>query len=176
MPLKWTPELDSILLHGVFEECNISFSKALCSKIAERVGAAGIECTPKAVENRLYSWKKKNVGGTINGSTPNTPSKPATPKTPASSRGRAKAATKKKIQAEQDLLHNDDDDEDEILSPTVNRKRGRSAQKPANYAESGASDDDVEEEYVPLAKKVKQEQQDADDFTNIIDNEVKEEV
>lgn len=32
----------SQLLHGVFEECNISFGKALCAKIAERVNATGV--------------------------------------------------------------------------------------------------------------------------------------
>lgn len=62
MPIKWTPELDSIvryppfsstssdddsysyskLLHGVFEETGISFSKALCTKISDRVKATGI--------------------------------------------------------------------------------------------------------------------------------------
>ncbi|KAH7386704.1 hypothetical protein DE146DRAFT_179366 [Phaeosphaeria sp. MPI-PUGE-AT-0046c] len=88
MPVKWTPELDSILLHAVFEESGISFSKALCNKIAERVKATGIDCTPKAVENRLYSWKKKNVSSTAPAPSPAkeasatpTPSKGAKAKT-----------------------------------------------------------------------------------------------
>ncbi|KAJ4988674.1 hypothetical protein SVAN01_05807 [Stagonosporopsis vannaccii] len=117
MSRKWTAELDSILLHGVFEECQISFGKALCEKIAERVRAAGIgvftegftECTPKAVENRLYSWKKKNVTttpnpftatGTATATAPNTPTKPAArarknPATPKTPRPRNGAGVKK---------------------------------------------------------------------------------
>ncbi|XP_014554090.1 hypothetical protein COCVIDRAFT_105937 [Bipolaris victoriae FI3] len=89
---KWTPELDAIILHGVFEECNISFSKSLCAKIAQRVNDAGVECTPKAIENRLYSWKKKNVSGAtgLNSATSTPVQTPATPKTPRS-RVKAKA-------------------------------------------------------------------------------------
>ncbi|KAF3053372.1 hypothetical protein E8E11_011741 [Didymella keratinophila] len=41
MSKKWTPELDAILPNGVFEECQISFGKALCKKIAERVRIPG---------------------------------------------------------------------------------------------------------------------------------------
>ncbi|KAL1608705.1 hypothetical protein SLS59_001895 [Nothophoma quercina] len=130
MSKKWTPELDSILLHGVFEECQISFGKALCEKIAERVRAAGVEgfteVTPKAVENRLYSWKKKNVKIDANGeaatATPNaTPKKgvakkgPATPKTktPRAKKG----AAKKKVDDEEA------GDEDQLESPSAGRKR-----------------------------------------------------
>ncbi|KAF1361983.1 hypothetical protein EJ07DRAFT_44200, partial [Lizonia empirigonia] len=78
---KWTAELDSILLHGVFEECQISFSKVLCERISARVRAAGerkltretAECTAKAIENRLYNWKKKNASAA--GTMPSTPKK-----------------------------------------------------------------------------------------------------
>ncbi|KAJ4322181.1 hypothetical protein N0V94_002529 [Neodidymelliopsis sp. IMI 364377] len=127
MPAKWTAELDSILLHGVFEECQISFGKALCEKIAERVRAAGIEgfteCTPKAVENRLYSWKKKNVKtDSATGTPTTTPKKPAaTPKKAATPRTpRAKKNTpKKKVVSESE----EDDDEGALKSPSAGRKR-----------------------------------------------------
>lgn len=152
------------LLHAVFEECNISFSKALCMKIAERVGNAGVgtssysalsfhsptfhkpipsvpcaastddcpECTPKAVENRLYSWKKKNVGSnpsatstTNNSTTPaSTPSKPtakkpATPKVPRT----PKSAGRKKVTTPQP----EDDDDEEMFQESPSKKRGLSS-------------------------------------------------
>ncbi|KAL5121603.1 hypothetical protein ACEQ8H_000289 [Pleosporales sp. CAS-2024a] len=152
MPTKWTPELDSILLHGVFEECNISFSKALCGKIAERVSEQGIECTAKAVENRLYSWKKKNVTG--GGGTPvkpgrDSPAKAAattttTPKTPrARAKGSAtkKARTSTPVQATEGHGH-----ESGHESPSVKRGGGnkRAREVLDKYAEQDAEDDDDE--------------------------------
>ncbi|KAL1793785.1 hypothetical protein ACET3X_008767 [Alternaria dauci] len=156
MPIKWTSELDAILLHGVFEECNISFNKTLCTKIAERVSAAGMECTAKAVENRLYSWKKKNVSGQINlNSATNTPSKSSAAGTAKSTpRPRAKATPKKKQVSEEV-------DSDETLSPTAARgKRGKSggSKRKVEYKESDAEDEsELEEEYVSMAKRVKAE-------------------
>ncbi|KAF2999263.1 hypothetical protein E8E13_003297 [Curvularia kusanoi] len=122
---KWTPELDSILLQGVFEECNISFGKALCDKIAARVRAAGIEgfteCTPKAVENRLYSWKKKNttVPGDADATVPSTPNKAAKTKkdATASRTPRTKKSAVKKVDS------GAEEDEAETMSPTKGRKR-----------------------------------------------------
>ncbi|KAF9695039.1 hypothetical protein EKO04_006890 [Ascochyta lentis] len=135
MSKKWTAELDSILIHGVFEECQISFGKALCEKIAERVRSAGIEgfteCTPKAIENRLYSWKKKNVKtDTTNGDTAvSTPKKaPApkkaagTPKTPRSKKGSAK---NKAAPEEEEAAR----DEDSLKSPSVGRKRASESEE-----------------------------------------------
>lgn len=37
------------LLHGVFEECNISFSKALCNKLAQRISSTGIGKYPESI-------------------------------------------------------------------------------------------------------------------------------
>ncbi|KAF1933636.1 uncharacterized protein M421DRAFT_395752 [Didymella exigua CBS 183.55] len=117
MSKKWTPELDAIL------KCQISFGKALCNKLAERVRATGVgftECTPKSIENRLYSWKKKNTtSSTGSGDTPtSTPKKgaakpkkePATPKgkTPRAKKGAAKKAG---------------DEADEELTMSAGRKR-----------------------------------------------------
>ncbi|KAH3953298.1 hypothetical protein HBH70_028580 [Parastagonospora nodorum] len=155
MPIKWTPELDSILLHGVFEECNISFSKALCAKIADRVKTGyGIDCTPKAVENRLYSWKKKNLPAAP--STGNTPS--STPKTPKTPKVRAKATPKKIV-----LDESEEGGPEGLLespSPSVKRtsaKRQRSASKVV-YVETDGSDV-TEKEYIPYGgtKKIKRE-------------------
>ncbi|KAI0575364.1 hypothetical protein PtrSN002B_007188 [Pyrenophora tritici-repentis] len=95
---KWTPELDSILVRCVFEECNVSFSKGLCAKIAERVTAAGMECTPKAIENRLYSWKRKatSSGSGINSSASTPVKKPAAaPATSKAAASRTKGKGKK---------------------------------------------------------------------------------
>ncbi|KAH6622331.1 hypothetical protein C7974DRAFT_426016 [Boeremia exigua] len=137
MSKKWTPELDSILLHGVFEECQISFGKALCEKIAERVRNAGIagftECTPKAVENRLYSWKKKNATTSTGAGTPDdtpvpTPKKaaakpkkdPTTPKTPRAKKGAKKA---------EDAGEGGEDDMNKSKSPTAGRKRAAGSEE-----------------------------------------------
>ncbi|EFQ92096.1 hypothetical protein CFE70_001789 [Pyrenophora teres f. teres 0-1] len=94
---KWTSEFESIVLQGLFEECNISFNKALCTKIAERVTAAGMECTPKAIENRLYAWKKKAIsnGSGINSSNSTSIKKPATATTSKAGGSRAKGKGKK---------------------------------------------------------------------------------
>ncbi|EOA89516.1 hypothetical protein ACJQWK_09165 [Exserohilum turcicum] len=150
---KWTPELDAIVLRGVFEECNVSFGKELCAKISQRVVDIGIECTPKAVENRLYSWKKKNTaGGATNptSSATGTPAKPAsaTQKTP---RSRNKATPRAKKEE-------DGDDGEEPLSPTpAPRKRKSSAPKKASSKEKDSGDDDIEEDDFPKSKKVKAE-------------------
>ena len=194
----------------MFEECQISFGKALCEKIAERVRAAGIgtyflfpdssfsllllqkpvlhsrppngchrrpltrgsaegftECTPKAVENRLYSWKKKNVTAATNSSTaagaaaPETPKKtaarakkdPATPKTPRAKKG---VAAKKA---------GSEDEEQEKEGKVGGKKRG--------------GDDEGEGEGV--VKKVKLEEVGGDEGMGLEggadgDAEVKEEV
>ncbi|UPX12308.1 uncharacterized protein EKO05_0002862 [Ascochyta rabiei] len=136
MSKKWTAELDSILLHGVFEECQVSFGKALCEKLAERVRSAEIEgfteCTPKAVENRLYSWKKKNVKpDTTNGDTAVTTPKKAsapkkaagTPKTPRAKKGSAKKQTA--VSDEEEAGR----DEEALKSPSVGRKRASESEE-----------------------------------------------
>jgi hypothetical protein len=125
-----------------------------------------LECTGKAVENRLYSWKKKNVSGnSATNTATNTPSKAATgtPKTP---RSRTKITPRKKKVSEEvesdgpeGLM--DDDDDDELLSPSAARgKRGRNGSQKPKYDETSdkeEEDDDVEDTYVPMAKRVKEE-------------------
>jgi hypothetical protein len=116
------------------------------------------ECTPKAVENRLYSWKKKNVSGTA--SATSTPSKPAA--TPKKTPGRAKAGAAKKKAVTPPASTSDSENEPEGLAeegtPSAARgKRGLSTPK-RSYAESDAdSGSEVEQEYVPLSKCVKTE-------------------
>jgi hypothetical protein len=163
------------LLNGVFEECNISVSKALCIKLAARIetlkGVGKLtppnymlthltqiytECTAKAVEGRLYSWKKKNVSG--GGSTTTTPVKPprkTAVKTPRS-RAKKKAVTPVESSADEagpeGLLEYDE----QLASPSAGRgsnKRARST--PKSYVESGSSDES--NDYVPCAKRIKAE-------------------
>jgi hypothetical protein len=93
------------------------------------------ECTAKAVENRLYSWKKKSTSGNtgLNSAT-STPAKtPATPNTPGP---RTKAKP----------------EDNSTPAPSV-RKRKAGAMKTPSYAESQSEDDgDLEDLYVPKSK------------------------
>ncbi|KAF1946975.1 hypothetical protein EJ02DRAFT_508171 [Clathrospora elynae] len=175
MPIKWTAELEAILLHGVFEECNISFSRALCAKITERVNAAGMEFTHKAVENRLYRWKKKIVSSSpvLNANTPNTPAKSIPTKI---SRPRPKATPKMKKGSE----FSDDDgpqylmDDDEMLaSPSAARGKRAAKGKKVAHAEAEGTDSE-EEKYISMAKRVKTEpveKADAELFTGNLEDD-----
>ncbi|KAF2630450.1 hypothetical protein BU25DRAFT_489213 [Macroventuria anomochaeta] len=151
MSKRWTPELDSILLHGVFEECQISFGKALCEKIAGRVRATGIEgfaeCTPKAVENRLYSWKKKNVStSTSNGETPaSTPKKAATK--PKKEPGTLKSPRAKKGSGKEKADEEEAGDE-ELKSPSQGRKRANESEERGEEKKVKIEPSDVKEEDV----------------------------
>jgi hypothetical protein len=168
-----------LLLHGVFEECNISFSKALCEKLAHRVRATGVgtypyiqhstplhllrnlilqpltqfltAATSKSIQNRLYSWKKKNVG-TNPPSATSTPAKAASTSKPP----RPKApATKKSVDTASESSNGGPDGLAE--SPSISRgssKRAKSTLK-RSYAESTSEQDDIDELYQPLAKRVK---------------------
>ncbi|KAG9198380.1 hypothetical protein G6514_010224 [Epicoccum nigrum] len=137
MAKTWTPELQSILFQGIFEECNISISKALCEKIAVRIRAANIEgfteCTPKAVENQLYKFKKKSTAAAAAspaaGASPSVSKKAAlkAPKIP-----RAKKAAKKATTPEPD-----GGDEEELVSPSPTKGRKRGA-KGEGKGEGGA--------------------------------------
>ncbi|KNG45135.1 hypothetical protein DDE82_003108 [Stemphylium lycopersici] len=162
MPIRWTAELDAVLLHGVFEECNISFSKALCSKIAQRVADAGMPCTAKAIENRLYSWKKKNISGNSNlNSATSTPAKSALATPVKTPRSRAKVTPR----AKKGFLETPDgpeglvDDDEVLLSPTAARGKRALNGKTQSYteAEEEGEEEGDDEEFVPKAKKVKSE-------------------
>ncbi|KAF3042172.1 hypothetical protein E8E12_008277 [Didymella heteroderae] len=130
MSKKWTLELDAIA------KCQISFGKALCEKLAERVRAAGVanartegftECTPKSIENRLYSWKKKKTtANTGSGDNPASAPKKAAPrpkKEPAAPKAKTprakKGAAKKKA----------DEEADAELTPSAGRKRFAESEK-----------------------------------------------
>jgi hypothetical protein len=117
------------------------------------------ECTAKAVEGRLYGWKKKNVDAGAS-STPvkktATPKKPVTPKTPAS---RPRASAKKFTKEPTPASETSSDVEAFTESPTAERnKRVRSTPK-RTYVESEAegADDEGEDEYVPFNKRFKTE-------------------
>jgi hypothetical protein len=181
------------LLHGVFEECNISFTKPLCAKIAERVKASGLgkchrlpsaplrianiciaganECSAKAIESRLYSWKKKNVSG--GGGTP-----AKTPiKTPASRGKKQKVVTPELEHSGPEGLASSDE---EVVSPSMNRKRARSTPKKL-YAESDQEDGEEEEGeeeekvYIPFGKRIKAEPVEREEVFGEVE-EIQEEV
>jgi hypothetical protein len=114
----------------------------------------------------LYSWKKKNVSGQANlNSTTNTPSKSSAADIPKSiPLPRTKTTPRKKKQVSEEV---DSDgpsgliDDDEVLSPTAARgKRGMSGgvKRKLEYKESDAEEEGAaEEDYVPMAKRVKAE-------------------
>lgn len=97
------------------------------------------ECTPKSIENKLYSWKKKNTTApTASGDTPmSTPKKtaprqkkdPATPKnkTPRAKKGAAKRS-----------------EEDEELTPSKSRKRQAESEEVEESKKMKVEQDDEE--------------------------------
>jgi hypothetical protein len=105
------------------------------------------DCTAKAVENRLYTWKKKNVGSGGDG----TPKAASVPKTP-------KSRPKK-----QKLVTPESDFPDGFLgefeglggeSPLASKKRKRvTPKKTVDYKETSDEDESVEEEYIPLGSR-----------------------
>jgi hypothetical protein len=132
----------------------------------------------------LYSWKKKNVSGQTNlNSATNTPSKSSAANTPKSTpRPRAKATPRKKKQVSEDVDSDGPsglvDDDEEVLSPTAARgKRGISGgvKREIQYKESDAEDEgEVEEDYVPMAKRVKAEPVENDEIFcgDLVEDEV----
>jgi hypothetical protein len=92
------------------------------------------ECTPKAVENQLYKFKKKSTA-TAAPSNPGSPSvsKKAAPKTPKTPKTpRAKKAAKKATAPEPE-----EGDEEELVSPSPTKGRKRGAEGEGK-AEGGA--------------------------------------
>lgn len=121
-----------------------------CTKLAS-------DCTAKAVENRLYSWKKKNTSGSTNLNTAtSTPTKKVTtPKTPGS---RQKATPRKK----KEQLDEDSDGPQDLfsikqdsLSPTPAHHKRKADQ--TSCTESQSEDGDIEGLYTPKKSKVKME-------------------
>jgi hypothetical protein len=85
------------------------------------------ECTPKSIENRLYSWKKKKKNTTAgSGDTPaSTPKKAAAkpkkePAAPKAKTPRAKKGAVKKEASEE---------ADGVLTPSPGRKRSAESEK-----------------------------------------------
>jgi hypothetical protein len=86
------------------------------------------ECTPKSIENRLYSWKKKNTTATTaTGDTPASTPKKAAPKpkkepvTPKAKTPRAKKGAAKKKAGDEDV--------DEEPTPSAGRKRSAESEE-----------------------------------------------
>jgi hypothetical protein len=118
---------------------------------------AKTDCSAKAVSHRLAKLRSGGTARAKNGTS-------ASPTLKSTSRSRAKSTPRKKKQVSEEVdsdglsgLVNDD----EVLSPTAARgKRGLNGKAKPKYDEgSGDEDerDDMEDEYVPLAKRVKAE-------------------
>ncbi|KAH6843531.1 hypothetical protein B0T12DRAFT_397741 [Alternaria alternata] len=152
--VNWTADKDQIILKGIFEFHDIKSTGPLLDYLANKIGG---DCSAKAVSHRLAKLRNGGTARANNGS-----SGSHTPK--ATPRSRAKSTPRKKKQVSEEF---DSDgpsgpvDDDEVLSPTAARgKRGLNGMAKPNYDEgSGDEDerDDMEEEYVPLAKRVKAE-------------------
>lgn len=102
------------------------------------------ECTPKSIENRLYSWKKKNTAATTGSgdTSASTPKKAAAkpkkePTTPKARPPRAKKGTTKK---------KGDGEADGELTPSAGRKRsaesGEAGEEKKVKVEQGVDDED----------------------------------
>lgn len=102
------------------------------------------ECTPKSIENRLYSWKKKNTATTTgSGDAPASTPRKAAPKpkkeptTPKAKTPRAKKGAAKK---------KGDGEADGELTPSAGRKRsaesGEAGEETKVKVEQGVDDED----------------------------------
>ncbi|KAF2823654.1 hypothetical protein CC86DRAFT_408684 [Ophiobolus disseminans] len=158
--VNWNAEKDQIILKGIFKFLDIKSSGPLLDYLAKEIGE---NCTPKAVSHRLNNIRShgKPLANGGASATP-TPTK-APPKKPA---GRAKAGAAKKKAPESD----DEDSpqslqEEEVETPTTTRFKRKLSTPKRSYAESANSSEDsgVEEEYVPMAKRVEKEPVEDDD-------------
>ncbi|KAI4913381.1 hypothetical protein J4E85_010835 [Alternaria conjuncta] len=157
--VNWTADKDQIILKGIFKFHDIKSSAPLLKYLSEEIGG---DCTPKAVSHRLTNIRK---GGTTsaNAGTVASPRPAASkPKTP---RSKAKPVPRKEKAVSEDA---DSDgpqglmDDDEILSPTASRgKRTLNGKRKPTYDETSDKEEEeeveVEDEYVPMAKRVKEE-------------------
>lgn len=134
-----------------------------------------LDCTPKAVSHRLTNIRKGGTTHANNGAV-NSP-------TSKTSRSRAKATPRKKKAVSEEVESDGPqglvDDEEVLLSPTAARgKRGMSGgvKRKVEYKEDSDQEDgegEVEEEYVPLAKRVKEEPvEEATLIEELVDTEV----
>ncbi|CAN9340553.1 unnamed protein product [Alternaria alternata] len=151
--VNWTADKDQIILKGIFEFHDIKSTGPLLDYLANKIG----DCSAKAVSHRLAKLRNGSTTRANNG-TSGSPTPKSTP------RARAKSTPRKKKQVSEEV---DSDgpsglvDDDEVLSPTAARgKRCLNGKVKPKYAEASDDEDgsvDVEEEYVPLAKRVKAE-------------------
>lgn len=119
------------------------------------------DCTPKAVSHRLSNIRKGGTTHANAGAVASTTPTASTPKTP---RSRAKATPRKKKEVSEEV---DSDgpqglmDDDEVLSPTAARgKRTLNGKRKPTYDETSdkeVEEVEVEDTYVPMAKRVKEE-------------------
>ncbi|KAH6622330.1 hypothetical protein C7974DRAFT_457382 [Boeremia exigua] len=151
--VNWTADKDQIILVGIFKFHDIKNSAPLLNYLTKEIGDG---CTPKAVSHRLSNLRKsgKPVGSTT---TPKKASVARAPRTPASG-GRASA----KKSVNKDVTSDESGGEEAVPSPLASRKRTRTRtpKTPPKYAESDATsgdDDEGEEEFSPVVKKVKTE-------------------
>ncbi|KAI4915372.1 uncharacterized protein J4E92_009326 [Alternaria infectoria] len=169
--VNWTADKDQIILKGIFKFHDIKSSAPLLKYLSEEIGG---DCTPKAVSHRLTNIRK---GGTTHAVASPTPAA-LTPKTP---RSKAKPVPRKKKAVSEEV---DSDgpqglmDDDEVLSPSAARgKRTLNGKRKPTYDETSDKEDEegeVEDEYVPMAKRVKEEPVDEEDV--VVEELVEEEV
>lgn len=130
------------------------------------------DCTPKAVSHRLTNIKKtgKPVAGGSAASSPVKKTAASTPKKTATPRAKAGAAkTKKTTSASTSASDSEenqpkgllveDDDSEEAATPSMARSKRNMSTLKRSYTESDQSSEDseVEDEYMPMAKRVKTE-------------------
>ncbi|KAI4608175.1 hypothetical protein J4E80_009183 [Alternaria sp. BMP 0032] len=189
--VNWTADKDQVILKGIFKFHDIKSSAPLLKYLSEEIGGGEYtpalqcyrnpispNCTPKAVSHRLSNIRK---GGTTNANGGAVASPTRTASTPKTPRSRAKAAPRKKKDASEEV---DSDgpqgliDDDEVLSPTAARgKRTLNGKRKPTYDETSDKEDgdvEVEDEYVPMAKRVKEEP--VDEEAIVVEELVEEEV
>lgn len=125
---------------------------------------SSLDCTPKAIENRLYSWKKKNTSAGATTATTSAPSTPAKTDGPKQKTPRSRVKSTPRVKKEKT---EDEDENEEPSSPTpARRKRKAGTPKKASSKEKESGNEDVEEEDGPKSKKVKNEPTDDDSGVN----------
>ncbi|KAI4906003.1 hypothetical protein J4E90_011001 [Alternaria incomplexa] len=182
--VNWTADKDQVILKGIFKFHDIKSSAPLLKYLSEDIGgdeytpALQYYCTPKAVSHRLSNIRK---GGTTNANGGAVASPTRTASTPKTPRSRAKATPRKKKDVSEEVdsdgpqgLMKDDD----VLSPAAARgKRTLNGKRKPTYDETSDKEEEdleVEDVYVPMAKRVKEEP--VEDEGIIVEELVDEEV
>jgi hypothetical protein len=125
------------------------------------------DCTPKAVSHRLNNIRKS-------GKPVATPSRGTPIKTPKSRAKKQKIVTPADESSGPEGLASSNDD-DEVVSPSMNRKRARSTPK-KSYAESDQEDgEDEEEVYIPFGRRIKAEPVERNDMFAGVEKDIQQE-